>query len=92
MIPTTAEFQNFAGMQVVQTLRRFHLNFPSSSRTTCNNAWEIRIPFNLQNLLKERIFFLIIPLPLNIKFSELLSSPDLLTPDGTPQTICFGKY
>ena len=91
MIPTTAEFQNFAGMRVVQTLRSLHLNFPSSGRTTYNNAWEIRIPFNLQNLLEERIFFLIIPLPLNTKFSKLLSS-DLLTPDGTPQTISFGKY
>ena len=91
MIPTTAEFQNFAGMWVVQTLRSFHLNYPSSGRTTYNNAWEIRIPFNLQNLLEERIFFLIIPLPLNTKFSKLWSS-DLLTPDGTPQVISFGKY
>lgn len=57
MIPTTAEFQNFVGMWVVQTLRSFHLNFPSSGRTKCNNAWEIRIPSNLQNLLEERIFF-----------------------------------
>ena len=92
MRPTTAEFQNLAGMWVAQTLRSFHLNFSSSGRTTCSSAWEIRIPFIYETYLKKDFFFLIIPLPVNSKFSKLLFSPDLLIPDGTPQTISFGKY
>lgn len=59
MIRTTAEYHNLAAMYGGLILE-FSFNLLIFSRTMYSDSWEIRIPFNLQNLHEEGDLFIIL--------------------------------